>query len=113
MFRWSQADPVVDDRLARAAAEANTTFAFYVALRGDADLFFTSVAAARDSHVGYNVYGVMRTPIGQPYLADPRARQLLRDYGFETYWREKGWPALCRPVGTDDFECGAPVGKAG
>ncbi|MBP7417623.1 MAG: hypothetical protein KA911_03385 [Xanthomonadales bacterium] len=113
MFRWSQGDPAVDDRLARAAAEANTTFAFYAALRGDADLFFTSVAAAGNSHVGYNVYGVMRSPIGQPYLADPRAKQLLRDYGFEAYWREKGWPALCRPVGTDDFECGAPAGEAG
>ena len=113
MFRWSQGDPAVDDRLARATAEANTTFAYYAALRGDADLFFTSVAAAGNSHIGYNVYGVMRTPIGQPYLADPRAKQLLRDYGFEAYWREKGWPALCRPVGTDDFECGAPAGKAG
>ncbi len=112
MFRWSQGDPTVDDRLARASAEANNTLSYYAALHGDAGLFFTSVAAAGNSHIGYNVYSVMRTPIGQPYLADPRARQLLRDYGFEAYWREKGWPPLCRPVGTDDFECGAVAGKA-
>jgi TolB-like protein len=112
MFRWSQGDPAVDDRLARATAEANHLFAYYAALRGDADLFFTCVAAAGNSHIGYNVYSVMRTPIGQPYLADPRAKHLLRDYGFEAYWREKGWPALCKPLGTDDFECGAAAGKA-
>ena len=113
MFRWSQGDPAVDDRLARAAAEANNTLSYYAALRGDADLFLASVAAARDSHIGYNIYSVIRTPIGQRFLADPRAKQLLRDYGFESYWREKGWPPLCRPLGDDDFECGAPAGKAG
>jgi len=21
------------------------------------------------------------------------------------YWRARGWPALCRPVGADDFVC--------
>ena len=31
---------------------------------------------------------------------------LLREYGQEAYWREKGWPTLCRPLGADDFECG-------
>ena len=46
-------------------------------------------------------------------LRDPRVKAKLVEYGFVAYWREKGWPALCRPVGTDDFECGAPVGKAG
>jgi len=25
---------------------------------------------------------------------------------FVAYWREKGWPSLCRPLGDDDFECG-------
>jgi len=113
MFRWSQGDPAVDDRLARATAEDSNTFAHYAALRGDADLFFTSAAAARDAHIGYNAYGVLRTPIAQRYLADPRAKQLLRDYGFEAYWREKGWPPLCRPLGDADFECGPPAGPAG
>ena len=29
----------------------------------------------------------------------------LREAGFEAYWREKGWPPQCRPLGDTDFEC--------
>ncbi len=110
LFRWSQGDPAVDDRLARAAIENNNLMAVYAALRGDADLFFASVATTRDPQIGYNAYSLLRAPIGQRYLGDPRAKRLLRDFGFEAYWREKGWPPLCRPLGDDDFECGPPVG---
>jgi hypothetical protein len=47
------------------------------------------------------------TPIPlRRFLADPRAKELLREWGFEAYWRVKGWPALCRPLGESDFECG-------
>ena len=44
-----------------------------------------------------------------PLLADarklPAFKDLMRDIGLVDYWREFGWPDLCRPVGTDDFEC--------
>ena len=112
MFRWSQGDPAVDDAVARAAAAQNNTLSYYAALRGDADLFFTSVASARNAHVGYNIYGILRLPISRDFLADSRAERLLRDYGFEAYWREKGWPPLCRLLGDADFECGMPAAKA-
>jgi hypothetical protein len=29
----------------------------------------------------------------------------LRNAGIVDYWRAKGWPDLCRPVGVDDFVC--------
>jgi TolB-like protein len=29
----------------------------------------------------------------------------VRRFGVLAYWRTKGWPNLCRPVGADDFEC--------
>ena len=51
-------------------------------------------------------------PAGQAMLRDPRVKQMLVRYGFPAYWREKGWPAGCRPLGEMDFECGidaAPV----
>jgi hypothetical protein len=44
-------------------------------------------------------------------LQDPRAKALMREYGLEAYWREKGWPALCRPLGADDFECGPATAR--
>jgi len=28
-----------------------------------------------------------------------------REIGLVDYWRARGWPDLCRPVGADDFEC--------
>jgi TolB-like protein len=29
----------------------------------------------------------------------------LRAAGLVDYWRAKGWPEFCRPIGADDFEC--------
>jgi TolB-like protein/DNA-binding SARP family transcriptional activator/Tfp pilus assembly protein PilF len=34
-----------------------------------------------------------------------RFKAYVRNAGFVDYWRERGWPDLCRPVGTDDFVC--------
>jgi TolB-like protein len=34
-----------------------------------------------------------------------RFKAYLRRDGFVDYWRERGWPDLCRPVGADDFVC--------
>lgn len=35
----------------------------------------------------------------------PRYRELVRAVGLDDYWRERGWPEFCQPVGTDDFDC--------
>jgi TolB-like protein len=35
----------------------------------------------------------------------PRFKQFARDTGLVAYWREYGWPDLCRPVGEDDLTC--------
>jgi hypothetical protein len=35
----------------------------------------------------------------------PEFKALVRDVGLVAYWREWGWPDLCRPMGGDDFEC--------
>jgi TolB-like protein len=34
-----------------------------------------------------------------------RFKAYVRNAGLVDYWRAKGWPDLCRPVGADDFEC--------
>jgi len=39
-----------------------------------------------------------------------RYKKLIRDAGFERYWRNTSWPTYCRPLpskddGDDDFEC--------
>jgi TolB-like protein len=35
----------------------------------------------------------------------PRFKQMVSDMGLANFWRENGWPDLCRPVGEEDFEC--------
>jgi len=40
-----------------------------------------------------------------PLRKTERFKALVRQFGLVDYWRARGWPDLCRPVGTDDFEC--------
>ena len=39
------------------------------------------------------------------YRASAWFRTWIRDTGILAYWQSEGFPELCRPVGTDDFEC--------
>jgi len=34
-----------------------------------------------------------------------RFKAYIRNAGLVDYWRARGWPDLCRPVGADDFAC--------
>ena len=47
--------------------------------------------------------------VWMPYAKDVRAlpafKQLMRDMQLVDYWRENGWPDLCRPLNDNDFEC--------
>ena len=45
-------------------------------------------------------------------LRDPRVKEKLVRYNFPQYWREKSWPAGCRPLGGMDFECGGEAAPA-
>jgi TolB-like protein len=40
-----------------------------------------------------------------PLRKTERFKAFVRTAGFVDYWRERGWPDLCRPVGADDFTC--------
>ncbi|MFT6662779.1 MAG: hypothetical protein ACJA0K_002792, partial [Maricaulis maris] len=39
------------------------------------------------------------------YRQTPTFHQLIRSSGTLDYWREHGFPDICRPVGADDFTC--------
>ena len=34
-----------------------------------------------------------------------RFKSYARKAGILEYWKAKGWPDLCRPMGADDFVC--------
>jgi TolB-like protein len=44
-------------------------------------------------------------PVHAGFRNSPAFRRLLERLGVPDYWREQGYPPLCRPVGTDDYEC--------
>jgi tetratricopeptide (TPR) repeat protein len=44
-------------------------------------------------------------PSYAPVRKTERFKANVRSSGILAYWRAKGWPDLCRPVGADDFEC--------
>jgi len=39
------------------------------------------------------------------FRQSPYFKPFIRELGFDTYWREKGFPEGCRPLGEEDFEC--------
>lgn len=41
-----------------------------------------------------------------PVHKTERFKAFIRRTGMIEYWRQKGWPERCHPIGTDDFLCG-------
>jgi TolB-like protein len=44
-------------------------------------------------------------PVHAGFRDSPAFRRILERLGVPAYWREHGYPPLCRPVGTDNYEC--------
>lgn len=52
---------------------------------------------------------VLWHPDAEEFRRSPQFKQVIRQLGVLHYWRERGFPPQCRPVGEDDFECGSPA----
>jgi tetratricopeptide (TPR) repeat protein len=55
--------------------------------------------------VGSTANYPMWTPERAPLRKTERFKAYVRAAGMVDYWRKRGWPDHCDPVGTDDFEC--------
>ena len=44
-------------------------------------------------------------PSYAPVRKTERFKAYVRSAGIVDYWRAKGWPPFCHPLGADDFEC--------
>jgi TolB-like protein/Tfp pilus assembly protein PilF len=109
---WALGDEDVDPaRLDAAIAEAPAGAASpYLVARGDIARYNDYIASAGAIPQGYYFVNMYRSKLaGHAMLRDPRVKAKLVEYGFVAYWREKGWPAGCRPLGATDFECGQDV----
>jgi TolB-like protein/tetratricopeptide (TPR) repeat protein len=54
---------------------------------------------------GSTVSTLMFEPLMAPVRKTDRFKKWARTAGLVDYWRERGWPEFCRPVGADDFVC--------
>jgi adenylate cyclase len=107
----SDVDPV---KLRTAIADAPKGEASnYFIARQDIDGYNADIetqGAILQAYYFANLYS--SRPAGRAMLRDPRVKAMMVRYAFPAYWREKGWPSGCRPLGETDFECGndaAPV----
>jgi hypothetical protein len=109
LLPWALGESGVDPAKVRAAiadAPENEASYFLIA-RQDVDGYNADTKTHGPIVEAYyfaNLYG--SKPAGHAMLRDPRVKAMLMRYGFPAYWREKGWPAGCRPLGDADFECG-------
>jgi TolB-like protein/DNA-binding winged helix-turn-helix (wHTH) protein len=70
---------------------------------GDPTLALDAMRSAINEQGGQAVY------LWLPQLSEmrqlPPFKAFLRDIGMVAYWQKYDWPAICRPVGNDDFDC--------
>ena len=109
LLPWALGEPGVDPVKLRAAiADAPPgEAAFYFIARQDIDgynAYIDTLGAIPQQYYFIDLYG--NKPMGQAMLRDPRVKAMVARFGLPAYWREKGWPAGCQPVGENDFECG-------
>ena len=115
LLPWALGEPGVDQAKVRAAIAdtPENDASYFLIARQDVDGYNTDIesrGAILEAYYFANLYS--SKPHGHAMLRDPRVKALLVRYGFPAYWREKGWPVGCRPLGEADFECGtdaAPV----
>ena len=64
-----------------------------------------SLMAMRDSLSQFAVSPYLWRPVFAAVRRHADFKPLARDFGFVDYWREYGWPDVCAPAGSEDFEC--------
>jgi len=51
---------------------------------------------------------VLWHPDGDEFRTTPQFKAVISEMGIFEYWKARGFPPQCKPVGDDDFECGRP-----
>lgn len=104
---WALGDPGVDPAAVKTALEGQSLAPLYFILRRDVANYTAAMEREGATALGYYFARLASSkPAGLEMLRDPRVKANLVKYGFVAYWREKGWPPVCRPLGEADFECG-------
>jgi hypothetical protein len=101
-------------RLLRSAPAKVSAPQSLPALEGALTFVYAYVGAMDRVMEGPERLSIMRARSVLPFVWAPefsavrkteRFKAYVRKVELVDYWRAKGWPDLCRPVGTDDFVC--------
>jgi TolB-like protein len=96
-------------RLRELAADQNlgidqlSVIALWSAYFGDANLSFASIERATRRNP-QNAF-LLWLPAMNEVRQLQRFKAFVTEIGLVEYWRQYGWPTLCKPAGTDDFVC--------
>jgi tetratricopeptide (TPR) repeat protein len=110
--------PSVEDaaRLLRSAPAKTSAPESLPALENELSFVYAYVGAMdrvldsseRSLQIGYVNAAQNRSlwyPLYAPVRKTERFKAFVRNAGLVDYWRARGWPDLCRPMGSDDFVC--------
>ncbi len=75
----------------------------WAAYSGDAE--FAMEAMEKHFSIDYSRISFIWFPVMREVRQTPRFKELINEIGLVDYWKEYGWPDLCRPIGDDDFVC--------
>jgi tetratricopeptide (TPR) repeat protein len=67
--------------------------------------YYEYLADAGFFAAGGTEFALLWHPSYAPLRKTERFKALMRKGGYVEYWRAKGWPEFCRPMGADDFVC--------
>ncbi|GJM08577.1 MAG: hypothetical protein DHS20C11_08530 [Lysobacteraceae bacterium] len=115
MLPWAFGDDSISEQALQQALQItpNGEKASFMAARGDISRYNAEMHQAGPNMQVYYYSNLFdNIGAGHAMMRDPRVKELLIRYGFVAYWRELGWPAICRPLGDDDFECGLALERA-
>ncbi|MCK7592729.1 tetratricopeptide repeat protein [Pseudomarimonas salicorniae] len=115
LLPWALEGQSLDEATYQAALTPTRTghAIYFVVARGNADLYDAEIDRSGATMQGY-YFAYLNDNVrqGHALLRTPQVKANLVRYGFVDYWREKGWPEACRPLGREDFECGRDSGEA-
>ena len=80
-----------------------TRISIMAACFGDPE--FALDAMEKGVSINGNLLSLSWCPVFREVRRLPRFKELMREIGLVDYWKEFGWPDICRPVGVDDFVC--------
>jgi TolB-like protein len=100
-------------RLLRSAPTKVTAPETLPVLEGELNFVYAHIGATermlefpeRRLETGRGIHNMIWATEFAPVRKTERFKTFLRRAGLVEYWRERGWPDLCRPVGADDFVC--------